>query len=240
MKYSDFIGTLGIASGAMLCVLGVIFLVGAPFLTSPLNSMLEDSAKGLRISGQAINSVTGGVSNSTEMISDVKISLETTSEALFSTGDILRHTVEILEETRIILPSIANDMASMPQMLRNLMPNNHFDEVAERTETVAVRLGTLNARLESLSEDVIITSDAIGGVAASVEMLQEDLLSAEGSFSEAANKMETTACFIENGSFSSTVAVMSLSIGVLLLLTGLYQVFSGLAIRKLMKNPAAG
>jgi hypothetical protein len=202
--------------------------------------MLEDSAKGLRISGQAINSVTGGVSNSTEMISDVKISLETTSEALFSTGDILRHTVEILEETRIILPSIANDMASMPQMLRNLMPNNHFDEVAERTETVAVRLGTLNARLESLSEDVIITSDAIGGVAASVEMLQEDLLSAEGSFSEAANKMETTACFIENGSFSSTVAVMSLSIGVLLLLTGLYQVFSGLAIRKLMKNPAAG
>jgi methyl-accepting chemotaxis protein len=212
--------------------------VGAPLLTDPLDSMLQGSARGLRASGEAINSITDGVSNSTGMINEVKHSMETTSGALSSTAEVLQQTVEILEETRIILPAMANDMASMPPMLRNLMPNNHFDEISERTETVAVKLGLLNTQLENLSTDVMETSDAIGGVAVSVETVQEDLLSAEGSFSKAAEKMEATACFVENGSFSSMVAVLSAGIGVLLLLVGLYQFFSAFIIRRLMKGQA--
>ena len=110
--------------------------------------------------------------------------------------------------------------------------------MAERTETVATKLGLLNTQLENLSSDLIVTSDVIGGVASSVETLQDDLLSAEGSFSEAADKMESTASFIENGSFSSAVAAFSAVIGVFLLLTGLYQITSGIMIRRLMKSRA--
>lgn len=238
MKGSGFIGTLGFITGGLLCILGIVFLAGAPLLTAPLDSMLEGSARGLRTSGEAINSVTEGVSNSSGMIAEVKGSLETTSGALSGTGEVLQQTVEILEETRIILPAMANDMASMPPMVRNLMPNNHFDEVAERTETVAVKLGLLNAQLENLSMDVMETSDAISAVAVSVETLQEDLLSAEGSFSEAADKMEATACFVEGGSFSGVVAALSAGIGLLLLLVGLYQISSALIIRRLMKGKA--
>jgi len=221
-----------------LCVLGLIFLVGAPLVTNALDSMLESSARGLRTSGEAINSVTDGVSNSSGMINEVKESLETTSEALSSTSEVLQQTVEILEETRIILPAMANDMASMPSMLRNMMPNNHFDEVAERTETVSVKLGLLGTQLENLSMDVLETSNAIGGVAVSVETLQADLLSAEGSFSEAADKMEATASFVENGSFSATVASLSAGIGLLLVLVGLFQISSGLLIRRIMMTQA--
>ena len=238
MKGAGFIGTLGLVTGGLLCLLGIVFLAGAPLLTDPLDSMLQGSARGLRTSGEAINSVTDGVSNSTGMISEVKGSLETTSEALSSTGEVLQQTVEILEETRIILPAMANDMASMPAMLRNMMPSNHFDEVAERTATVAVKLGLLNTQLENLSLDVMETSSAIGGVAVSVETLQDDLLSAEGSFSEAADKMEATACFVENGSFSSMLAALSAGIGVLLVLVGLYQISSALMIRRIMKVQA--
>lgn len=238
MKGSGLIGALGFVTGGLFCILGIVFLAGAPLLNDPLDSMLEGSARGLRKSGEAINSVTDGVSNSSGMINEVKGSLEATSEALSGTGEVLQQTVEILEETRIILPAMANDMASMPPMVRNLMPNNHFDEVAERTETIATKLGLLNTQLENLSSDLTVTSDAIEGVAASVEILQDDLLSAEGSFSEAADKMESTASFIENGSFSSAAAAFSAGIGVLLLLTGLYQIASGIMIRRLMKAQA--
>ena len=234
MKGFSFPVVLGLVTGALLCSFGVVFLVGGPLVTSPLDSMLEGSARGLRTSGEAIGSVTEGVSNSSGMISEVKNSLMTTSEALSSTGDVIQQTVEILEETRIILPAMANDMASMPPMVRNLMPNNHFDEVAERTETVAAKLGLLNAQLEDLSMDVLVTSGSIGEVAVSVETLQEDLLSAEGSFSEAADKMEATACFLERGSFSSVIALLSSAIGVLLILSGLYHIFSALTLRRLV------
>ncbi|HOP27443.1 MAG TPA: hypothetical protein PLM22_09970 [Candidatus Sabulitectum sp.] len=236
MKGSGFIGILGLVTGFMFCILGIVLIAGVPFLTAPLNSMVQSSARGLRTSSDAISSVTEGVSNSTGMIEEVRVSLESASGALEGTGEVLGQTVEILEETRIILPAMANDMASMPPMLRNLMPNNHFDEVAERTEILAGMLSLLNTRLESLSIDVNETSDAIGGVAASVETLQEDLLSAEGSFSEAAEKMEATACFLENGSFASVAAVSSAGLGVLLFLTGLFQIMSGLTIKRLMRD----
>lgn len=236
MKGSGFIGILGLVTGFMFCILGIVLIAGVPFLTAPLNSMVQSSARGLRTSSDAISSVTEGVSNSTGMIEEVRVSLESASGALEGTGEVLGQTVEILEETRIILPAMANDMASMPPMLRNLMPNNHFDEVAERTEILAGMLSLLNTRLESLSIDVNETSDAIGCVAASVETLQEDLLSAEGSFSEAAEKMEATACFLENGSFASVAAVSSAGLGVLLFLTGLFQIMSGLTIKRLMRD----
>lgn len=236
MKGSGFIGILGLVTGSLFCILGIVLMAGVPFLTAPIDSMLQSSARGLRTSSDAIGSVTEGVSNSTGMVEEVRVSLESASGALEGTGEVLGQTVEILEETRIILPAMANDMASMPPMLRNLMPNNHFDEVAERTEILAGMLGLLNTRLESLSIDVNETSDAISGVAASVETLQVDLLSAEGSFSEAAEKMEATACFLENGSFSSVAAVFSAGLGALLFLTGLFQIMSGLTIRRLMRN----
>lgn len=236
MKASGIAEPLGFVTGLLLCVLGVVFIAGAPLVLSPLNSMMDSSARGLRSSGEAINSVTQGVSSSSGMISDVRTSLETSSEALCSTGEVVQQTVEILEETRLILPAMANDMASMPPMVRNLMPNNHFDEVAERTETVSQKLGLLNSRLENLSLDILETSGAIEQVAVSVEKLQEDLLSAEGSFSEAADKMESTACFVENGSFSSMVAVLSAGVGILLFLSGLYHFTSALAISRLRKE----
>ena len=68
MKGSVFIGTLGFVTGGLLCLLGIVFIAGAPLLTNPLDSMLQSSARGLRTSGEAINSVTDGVSNSTGMI----------------------------------------------------------------------------------------------------------------------------------------------------------------------------
>lgn len=236
MKGSGLIGMLGFLTGILFILLGIVFLVGGSLITSPLDSMIDSSAMGLRTSGEAISSVTDGVANSSGMIEDVRVSLETSANALTGTGDVIQQTVDILEETRIIMPALANDMASMPPMVRNLMPDNHFDEVAERTENVAFQLGLLNTQLENLSGDVLVTSGAISGVAASVETLKEDLLSAEGSFSEAAEKMEDTATFLENGSFAGVVAVLTMGIGILLVLTGLYQVTSGITIRRLMKK----
>ena len=236
MNGSGFIGTLGLVTGVLFILLGIVFLVAGPLITNPLDSMLDSSARGLRTSGEAISSVTNGVSNSSGMIEDVRVSLETSSEALTGTGDVIQQTVEILEETRIIIPALANDMSSMPPMVRNLMPGNHFNEIAERTETVAVKLGLLNTQLESLSGDVLSTSEAVSGVALSVETLKDDLLSAEGSFSEAAEKMEETADFLEKSSFAGTVAVLFMGIGILMLLTGLYQVSSAVTISRLMKK----
>ncbi len=236
MKGSVFISTLGTITGVLLILLGTAVLVAGPLLMDPLDSMLENSARGLRTSSSAIRTVTEGVSNSTGMINEVQSSMNTTSSALFRTGDVLNQTVEILEETRTILPAIANDMASMPPMLRNIMPGNHFDEVAERTENVAAKLGLLNGQLENLSADVISTSGAIEGIACSVDTLREDILSAEGSFNEAADKMENTADIIERGSFSTLAVFISFLIGILLVLAGLYQIYSGRMIRDLMEK----
>ncbi len=188
MKGSMYINILGTTTGVLLIALGIVFMAAGPLLMKPLDSMLMNSARGLRTSSGAIITLTEGVSNSSGMINEVQTSMNTTSLVLFRTGDVLNQTVGILEETRIILPAIANDMASMPPMLRNIMPGNHFDEVAERTENVAAKLGLLNGQLENLSTDVIQTSEAIDGVASAVDTLREDLLSAEGSFSEAAEK----------------------------------------------------
>ncbi len=158
MKGSMYINILGTTTGVLLIALGIVFMAAGPLLMKPLDSMLMNSARGLRTSSGAIITLTEGVSNSSGMINEVQTSMNTTSLVLFRTGDVLNQTVGILEETRIILPAIANDMASMPPMLRNIMPGNHFDEVAERTENVAAKLGLLNGQLENLSTDVIQTS----------------------------------------------------------------------------------
>ncbi len=239
MKGSGLIGSMGFITGILFIILGAVFVAGGPLLTAPLNSMLEDSAGGLRTSSEAIRSVTEGVSNSSGMIEEVRISLVTSSEALEGTGDVIEQTVDILAETRIIMPLLAGDMASMPPMVRSLMPENNFDEIAERTENMAVLIGMLNTHLETLSADLGVTAGIIGDVAASVELLQEDLLSAEGSFSEAANKMEATASFIENGTYSTLIAGLLVGVGLLMVLTGLYHIISASAIRKLMKKQAA-
>lgn len=228
--------TLGYAIGVLYILLGVVLLFGGPALTGPLNSMIENSAEGLRTSGEAVSSVTDGVSRSTSMVEEVKVSMENTSEALASIADVINQTVGILEETRLILPAIANDMASMPPMLRNMMPNNHFDEVAERAEIVSQKLGLLNSRLEDLTGDVIVTSNSIANVAVSVENLQETLLSAEGSFSDAASQMESTAVFLEKGSFSAGIVVFTSCAGILLVLTGIYQFISALMISKMSRE----
>jgi len=239
MKEPGLVSTLGVVTGGLYMLTGFALLFSGPLLTAPADSMLQSTARGLRTSADAIRSVTEGVSNSTGMVEQVTISLETSSDALSGTADVIRQTVELLEASRIVLPTIANDISSIPVMLRNLMPNNHFDEVAERTQTVAMKLGELNSTLESLSSDVSTTSDAIAGVAVSVEGLQEDLLSAEGSFSEAAEKMERAAVFIENGSFSTGIVVFALFLGILLVLTGLYQMASGLMIKRMSKEKAS-
>lgn len=236
MKGSVYISTLGTVTGILLILLGAAVLAAGPLLMDPLDSMLGNSARGLRTSSSAIRTVTEGVSSSTGMINEVQSSMHTTSSALYRTGDVLNQTVEILEETRAILPAIANDMASMPPMLRNIMPGNHFDEVAERTENVAAKLGLLNGQLENLSFDVISTSGAIEGIACSVDTLRGDILSAEGSFNEAAEKMERTAEYIERGSFSKLVVFLSFLLGILLVLAGLYLISSGRVMRDLMNR----
>ncbi|MEA3266726.1 MAG: hypothetical protein U9P42_07265 [Candidatus Fermentibacteria bacterium] len=208
-------------------------------MTGTIDSVLQESSAGLRTASDAIRTATEGVANSTGMVEEVRLSLESSSEVVASTGDVIYQTVSILEEMRIILPALAGDMASMPPLLRNIMPVNHFDEVAERTETVSNELGFLNSQLEALAADVILTGESISEVAVSVEVMEDDLLSAEGSFSDAAEQMELIAVSLENGYFAGVIAVFSVGLGVLMLLAGLYQISAGIMIRKLVKGQVA-
>ncbi len=236
MKGSGFVNALGLFTGVTFMLLGMVFLIGGSLITGTVDSILLESSAGLRTASEAIRTATDGVASSTGMVEDVRLSLESSSEVVASTGGVIRQTVSILEQMRIILPALANDMASMPLPVRNLMPANHFDEVAERTETVAEELGFLNSQLEALAVDVILTGESIGEVAVSVEAMEDDLLSAEGSFSDAAEKMETIAISIEDGSFAGIIAIFLAGFGVLMLLAGLYQISAGIMIRKLAKG----
>ncbi len=236
MKGSGFVNTLGFITGIIFMVLGVVVAIGGSMITASLDSVLQESSKGLRTASEAIRTATEGVSNSSGMVEEVRVSLETTSEVISSTGVVIQQTVAILEEMRIILPALANDMASMPPMVRNMMPANHFDEIAERTETVSVELGFLNSQLEDLAVDVNLIGESIGQVAISVEAMEDDLLSAEGSFSDAAEKMEQVAGSLENGSYSGAIVLITIGLGILLFLAGLYQISMGMMIRKLAKG----
>ena len=64
-------------------------------------------------------------------------------------------------------------------------------------------------------------------------------LSAEGSFSDAAEKMETLALSLENGSYRGVVILSSVGLGILLFLAGLYQISTGVMIRKLVKKQSS-
>ncbi len=240
MKGSGFVNALGFITGTVFMLLGLLLAIGGPMITTSLDSILQESSTGLRTAGSAIRTATDGVSSSNGMIEEVRTSLENTAEVVSATGGVIEQTVSILEGMRVVLPALANDMASMPQMLRNLMPANHFDEVAERTENISSELGLLNSELEDLSVDVLLAGESIGDVAVSVEALEDDLLSAEGSFSAAAEKMESVAASIEDGHYSGIVIVFSAGLGILLFLAGLYQIATGLMIRKLVKGQVAG
>lgn len=239
MKGSGFVNALGFVTGVTFMLLGMVFIVGGSLMTGTIDSVLQESSAGLRTASDAIRTATEGVANSTGMVEEVRLSLESSSEVVASTGDVIYQTVSILEEMRIILPALAGDMASMPPLLRNIMPVNHFDEVAERTETVSNELGFLNSQLEALAADVILTGESISEVAVSVEVMEDDLLSAEGSFSDAAEQMELIAVSLENGYFAGVIAVFSVGLGVLMLLAGLYQISAGIMIRKLVKGQVA-
>ncbi len=240
MKGSGFVNALGFITGTVFMLLGLLIAIGGPMITTSLDSILQESSTGLRTAGSAIRTATDGVSSSNGMIEEVRISLENTAEVVSATGYVIEQTVSILEGMRIILPALANDMASMPQMLRNMMPANHFNEVAERTENISSELGFLNSELEDLSVDVLLAGESIGNAAVSVEALEEDLLSAEGSFSAAADKMEAVAASIENAHYSGAIMVFSAGFGILLFLAGLYQIVTGLTIRKLVKGQVNG
>ncbi|MCD6588521.1 MAG: hypothetical protein J7K88_08215 [Candidatus Fermentibacteraceae bacterium] len=236
MKGSGFVNALGFITGTVFMFLGVVFSIGGPLVNSRLDSSLQELSHGIRIAGNAVSTSTEGVSGSTGMIEEVRISLENTSSIVTNTGDVILQTVTILEELKVILPALANDMASMPSMVRNMMPANHFDEVAERTETVSTELGFLNTHLEDLSGDIIVVGGSIGEVAVSVEAMEQDLLSAEGSFGEAADMMNELASSLENGSFTDIVSISMIGLGILMFLAGLYQIFTGMMIRKLVKG----
>jgi len=239
MKRYGFISALGFFTGVLFMVLGIALVIGAPLLAGSFNSMLHDSSLGLRAASGAIRNVTEGVGNSASMVEEVRLSLLSTSEVITGTGEIVRQTVTILEQMRIILPLISGDMHSMPVMVRSLIPDNHFEEVAERTQTVASELGFLNARLESLAGDIELAGNGISSVALSVEILEDDLLSAEGSFGDAASKMEDTADTIDKGSFGKTVILVLVGTGLLVFLMGLYQISAGILIRRLEKERAS-
>jgi hypothetical protein len=236
MKGSGFVNALGFITGTVFILLGVAFSAGGPLVNSRLDSSIQELSSGLRTAGNAISTSTEGVSGSTGMIDEVRISLENTSSIVTNTGDVILQTVTILEELKVILPALANDMASMPPMVRNMMPANHFDEVAERTETVSTELGFLNSHLEDLSGDIVIVGESIGEVAVSVEAMEEDLLSAEGSFSEAADRMKEVASSLENGTFTGMLSISMVGFGILMFLAGLYQISTGMMIRKLVKG----
>lgn len=239
MKGSGFVNALGFVTGVTFMLLGMVFIVGGSLLTGTIDSVLQEASAGLRTASYAIRTATEGVASSTGMVEEVRLSLESSSEVVASTGDVIRQTVSILEEMRIILPALAGDMASMPPLVLNMMPANHFNEVAERAETVSEELGFLNSQLEALAVDVILTGESIGEVAVSVEAMEDDLLSAEGSFSEAAEKMELIAVSLENGSCAGIIVVSSAGLGVLMLLAGLYQISAGIMIRKIVKGQVA-
>ncbi len=236
MKGSGFVNALGFITGTVFVLLGIIFSIGGPLVNSRLDSTLQELSHGLRTAGNAISTSTAGVSGSTGMIEEVRVSLENTSSIVISTGDVILQTVAILEELKVILPALANDMASMPPMVRNMMPANHFDEVAERTETVSTELGFLNTQLENLSGDVSFAGESIGEVAVSVEAMEQDFLSAEGSFGDAAGKMNEVASSLESGTFTDVVSLSMVGLGILMFLAGLYQIFTGIMIRKLVKG----
>lgn len=236
MKGSAFVNALGFTTGIIFMLLGAALSIGGPLITTSLDSILQESSRGLRTASGAIKTATEGVANSTGMVEEVRLSLESTSEVVSGTGVIIQQTVSILEEMRIILPALANDMASMPLMVRNMMPANHFDEVAQRTEIVSTELGFLNSQLEDLAGDVTLVGGSIGEVAASVEAMEEDLLSAEGSFSDAAEKMNLVAVSLENGSYAGIIVTSSACLGILMFLAGLYQISTGMMIRKLAKG----
>jgi hypothetical protein len=238
MKGTEIVNALGFVTGAVFMLLGIVLSIGGSLITATLDTALQESSRGLRAAGDAINTATDGVAGSRGMVEEVRRSLENTSCIVTGTGDVIQHTVSILEEMRFILPVLANDMASMPPMVRNMMPSNHFDEVAERTETVSAEIGFLNSRLEDLSEDVTVAGESIGDVALSVEAMEDDLLSAEGSFSDAAGKMEEIAASLEGESYATFVAMFTVGFGVLMFLAGVYQISSGLIIRKLVKGQA--
>ncbi len=239
MRGSAFVNALGFITGMTFMVLGVVFAIGGPMLITSLDSMLQESTRGLRTASGAIRAATEGVSNSAGMIEEARLSLESTSEVVSVTGVVIRQTVSILEEMRIILPALADDIASVPPMVKSMMPTNHFEEVAQRTETVSTELGFLNTQLEELAGDVTLVGGSISEVAVSVEAMEEDLLSAEGSFSAAAEKIELVAISLEDGSYAGIVIVLSMGLGILLFLAGLYQISTGMMIRKLVKGQAS-
>jgi hypothetical protein len=239
MKNPRFISSLGFITGGLFMFFGVALLVGGPLLTGEFNSVLSDSSSGLRTASCAIKRVTTGVNKSVGMVEEVRLSLVNTSEVVTGTASVVEQTVGILEHMGIILPSIAGDMASMPVMVRNMVPNNHFDEVAERTQTVAVELDSLNARLEILSGGIERAGAGISLVAASVEALEDDLLSSEGSFSDAAAKIDETADAIDSGSFISGFLFSVAGLGLLMFLLGFYQISSGMIIRRLLEERAS-
>lgn len=236
MKRFGFLNTLGFVTGVLFMVLGGVLIIGGPLTAAFLDSMLLESARGLYSASSAIRTATDGVSNSTGMVEEVRLSLERTSEAVLSTAVVLQQTVSILNEMETILPALAKDMESVPAIVRNLMPANSFDDIAQRTNIVSTELGFLNTQLEALAGDVTQVGEAIGDVTGSVEAMEEDLLSAQGSFGDAADKMDMAAASMKRGSYTGIIVASSIGLGILLLLSGLYQISSGMMIRKLAKG----
>jgi len=236
MRSSGFVNMLGYLIGGVLILLGLALVVGGPLLASSLTKGVEESASGLRVVSGAIRTATGGVSSSSGIIEEVRISLETTSAITSSTAQVIESTIVVLDNIKIIMPLLASDMSSMPPMVRNLMPNNNFDEVAVRTEEVSDDLGYLNTRLATLSLEVSNTGESIDDLADAVQGIEENLLSAEGSFGNAADNMEQIAESLENSSFSGVVISVLIGVGLLLFLSGLYLILTRGIIYKLAKE----
>ncbi len=236
MRSSGFVNMLGYLIGGVLILLGLALMVGGPLVASFLTKGVEESASGLRVASGAIRTATGGVSSSSGIIEEVRISLESTSEITTSTAQVIESTIVVLDDIKIIMPLLASDMSSMPLMVRNLMPNNKFDEVAARTEEVSDDLGYLNTRLARLSLEVSSTGESINNLADAVLGIEENLLSAEGSFGNAADNMEQIAESLEKSSFSDVVISILIGVGLLLFLSGLYLILTREIIYKLAKE----
>lgn len=236
MKSFGFVNLLGNCIGLVLMLLGLVFIVGGPLVASSLTRGVDESASGLRVASGAIRTATGGVSNSSAIIEDVRLSLVASSEITSGTAEVIESTIVVLDNIKIIMPLLASDMSSMPPMVRNLMPNNNFDEVASRTNEVSDDLGYLNTRLAVLSSEVSVTGETINELAEAVHGVEEDLLSAEGSFGDAADNMDQIAESLESNSFTSIMVLILVGAGLLFFLSGLYLILTGAKINKLVRE----
>ncbi len=236
MRGSGFVNVLGYLIGGILILLGLALVVGGPLVASSLTTGIEESASGFRVASGAIRTATGGVSSSSGIVEEVRISLETTSAITSSTAQVIESTIVVLDNIKIIMPLLASDMSSMPPMVRNFMPNNNFDEVAVRTEEVSDDLGYLNTRLATLSLEVSSTGESINDLADAVQDIEENLLSAEGSFGNAADNMEQIAESLDNSSLPGVVIFILIGVGLLLFLSGLYLILTSVMIHKLVKE----